>query len=173
MARFPELMNINVGFLHCCLNVASLIVMLMMNMMMMMMIMMIMTMMMMMIMIMIMIMMIMMIMIMMILMIIIIIISTTTLPPLCCWDVGDVVVKLIMMMMMTVKRAVYTPNCLQHTNSHGRDVRRNLAHTTCNTSAAYHMQHVACHVVPRDSSAIDFDRVGTACVSVSLAETIN
>ena len=29
---------------------------------------------------------------------------------------------------------------------------------TCNTSSAYHVQHVMCHVVRRDSSAIKFDR---------------
>ena len=36
---------------------------------------------------------------------------------------------------------------------------RNRAQITCNTSRAYHVQHVVCHLVRRDSSAIKFDRV--------------
>ena len=36
---------------------------------------------------------------------------------------------------------------------------RNFVQITCNTSSAYHMQHVACHIVRRDSSAIKFERV--------------
>ena len=36
---------------------------------------------------------------------------------------------------------------------------RNRVQITCNTSGAYHVQHVVCHVVRRDSSAIKIDRV--------------
>ena len=36
---------------------------------------------------------------------------------------------------------------------------RSHVQITCNTSSAYHVQHVVCHVVRRDSSAIKFDRV--------------
>ena len=36
---------------------------------------------------------------------------------------------------------------------------RNRVEITCNTSSAYHAQHVVSHVVQRDSSAIQFDRV--------------
>ena len=36
---------------------------------------------------------------------------------------------------------------------------RNRVQITCNTSGAHHGQHVVCHVVRRDSSAIKFDRV--------------
>ena len=35
---------------------------------------------------------------------------------------------------------------------------------TCNTLRTFHVQHVACHVVRRDSSAINFDRVDIACI---------
>ena len=37
---------------------------------------------------------------------------------------------------------------------------------TCNTLSAYHVQHVACHLVRRDSSAIKFDSVNN-CVYFS------
>ena len=40
----------------------------------------------------------------------------------------------------------------------------NGVHITCNTSNAYHLQHVMCHVVRRDSSAIKFDRVEIAFI---------
>ena len=36
---------------------------------------------------------------------------------------------------------------------------RNRVQIICNTSCAYHIQHVVCHVVRMDSSAIKFDRV--------------
>ena len=35
---------------------------------------------------------------------------------------------------------------------------------TCNTSSAYHVEHVVCHVVGRDSSAIRFDRIEIAFI---------
>ena len=35
---------------------------------------------------------------------------------------------------------------------------------TCNTSSAYHVQHVVYHVLRRDSSAIKFDRVEIAFI---------
>ena len=41
---------------------------------------------------------------------------------------------------------------------------RSRAHFTCNTSSAYHVQHVACHVTRSDSSAIKFDRVEIAFI---------
>ena len=37
--------------------------------------------------------------------------------------------------------------------------RHNCVIITCNTLSAYHVQHVVCHLVQRDSSAIKFDRV--------------
>ena len=37
--------------------------------------------------------------------------------------------------------------------------RRSRAQIMCNTYSTYHMQHVVCHVVWGDSSAIKFDRV--------------
>ena len=37
--------------------------------------------------------------------------------------------------------------------------RHNCVKITCNTSSAYHVQNVVCHLVRRDSSAIKFDRV--------------
>ena len=53
--------------------------------------------------------------------------------------------------------------------------RRNSVQTTSNTWGAHHMQHVVCHVVQRDSSAIEFwqslNRIYFSFVS--LAETIN
>ena len=33
---------------------------------------------------------------------------------------------------------------------------------TCNLSGAYRLQHVKCHMVRRDSSAINFERVENA-----------
>ena len=48
-------------------------------------------------------------------------------------------------------------NCLQHVRSSGPG--RNRVQITCNTSSTYHVQHVTCHVVRRDSAAIKFDRV--------------
>ena len=35
----------------------------------------------------------------------------------------------------------------------------NRVEITCNTSSAYHVQHVVCHLVGMDSSAIGIDRV--------------
>ena len=43
--------------------------------------------------------------------------------------------------------------------------RANHVQITCNTSSAYHVQHVVHHVVQRDSSVIQFDRVGIAFIS--------
>ena len=40
--------------------------------------------------------------------------------------------------------------------------RHNRVKITCNTSSAYHVQHVVCHLVRRDSSSIKFDRVEIA-----------
>ena len=42
--------------------------------------------------------------------------------------------------------------------------RRNRVKITRNTSRAYHVQHVVCHVVRRDSSAIKFDRIEIAFI---------
>ena len=52
-------------------------------------------------------------------------------------------------------------NCLQHVHSLPR---RNRVQITCNTLSAYHVQHIVCHVVRRDSSAIKFDRVQIAFI---------
>ena len=41
---------------------------------------------------------------------------------------------------------------------------RNRVQITCNTSGAYHVQHVVCHVLRRDSSAIKFERVEIAFI---------
>ena len=35
---------------------------------------------------------------------------------------------------------------------------------TCNTSSDYHVQHIVCHLVRRDSSAIEFDRAELAFI---------
>ena len=34
----------------------------------------------------------------------------------------------------------------------------------CNTSSVYHVQHIVCHVVRRDSAAVKLDRVEIACI---------
>ena len=52
-------------------------------------------------------------------------------------------------------------NCLQHSL---KWPERNRVQITCNTSGAHHVQHVVCHVVQRDSSAIKFDRVEIAFI---------
>ena len=39
---------------------------------------------------------------------------------------------------------------------------RNRVQMTCDTSSAYHVQHVVCHVVQRDRSAIKFGRIEIA-----------
>ena len=44
---------------------------------------------------------------------------------------------------------------------------------TCNTSGAHHVQHVVCHTVRRDSSAIKSDRAEIESPLFILAETIN
>ena len=41
---------------------------------------------------------------------------------------------------------------------------RNRVQITCKTSSARYVQHVVCHVVRRDSSAIKFDRVEIAFI---------
>ena len=55
-----------------------------------------------------------------------------------------------------------TANCLQHATL--KWPRHNGVKITCNTSSAYHVQRVVCHLVRRDSSAIKFDRVEIACI---------
>ena len=52
---------------------------------------------------------------------------------------------------------------------------RNRVQITCNTSSAYHVQHAVCHLVRRDSSAIEFDSVGIALILALslLAEPLN
>ena len=43
----------------------------------------------------------------------------------------------------------------------------------CSTPSVYHMQRIVCHLVQRDSSSTEFDKVYIAFVLViSLAETI-
>ena len=42
-------------------------------------------------------------------------------------------------------------NCLQHVRSIGQGT---IMCKLCTTQSAYHMQHVTCHTVQRDSSAI-------------------
>ena len=51
----------------------------------------------------------------------------------------------------------------------------NRVQITCNTSGAYHVQHVVCRVVRRDSSAVLSDRIKIAFIIsfILLAETIN
>ena len=44
-------------------------------------------------------------------------------------------------------------------NTYAQVARRNRVQITCNACSAYHVQHVACHVAWRDSSAIKFDRL--------------
>ena len=43
----------------------------------------------------------------------------------------------------------------------------------CNTSVTYHTQHAMCHMVQKNSSGINFDRVETSFVSsfISSVET--
>ena len=40
----------------------------------------------------------------------------------------------------------------------------NHVQITCSTQSAYHVQHVVCHMVPRDSSGIKSDRVDIAFI---------
>ena len=44
---------------------------------------------------------------------------------------------------------------------------------SCNTSYTYRVQHVVCHPVPQDSSAIKFDRVEMASISAFRAQSCN
>ena len=47
-----------------------------------------------------------------------------------------------------------------------------IVQITCNTSGAHHMQHVACHMVQKDSSAIKFDILNRIYFSfILLADT--
>ena len=56
-------------------------------------------------------------------------------------------------------------NCLRHVCS--GDQGTVMVQTTCNTRSTYHMQHVTCHVVGRDSSAIKFGRVEISFILAS------
>ena len=60
-------------------------------------------------------------------------------------------------------------DCLQHIGSSGQGP------VMCNTSSTYHTQHVMCHVVWMDSSAVKFDRVKIAFILAFnlLTDTIN
>ena len=56
----------------------------------------------------------------------------------------------------------FTISSLHHKLSPTRTLkwpRHNRVKIMCNTSSAYHVQRVVCHLVGRDSSAIKFDRV--------------
>ena len=79
------------------------------------------------------------------------------------------------------KLAVYNNNCIERHNLRFfftiSSLRHELSTThmlkwpghshmqiTCNTLNAYHVQHVMCHVVRRDSTAIKFDRLEIAII---------
>ena len=64
---------------------------------------------------------------------------------------------------------MHTANCLQHVRSSAPGA--NHVQIACNTSSTYHMQHVVCYVVWKDSSAIKFDRVYITS-SLALAESL-
>ena len=53
-------------------------------------------------------------------------------------------------------------NCFQHLTL--KWPRCSRAQITCYISSAYRVQHVVCHVVRRDSSAVKFDRVEIAFI---------
>ena len=77
------------------------------------------------------------------------------------------IIILIMIIMIAFKGAVrdflQSPCCAANRLQHVRSgPRRNLVQITCNTSSAYHLERVMCHLVRVDSSAIKFDRVEMA-----------
>ena len=55
------------------------------------------------------------------------------------------------------------PNCLQHILEWPE---HNCVQIMCNTLSTYHVQHVVCHVVRRDSSVIKSDKV-LSCIYYS------
>ena len=70
----------------------------------------------------------------------------------------------MIMMIIELKGAIlaFTISSSRRELSPTRTLRRpgyNRVQIACNTQSAYHVQHVVCHVVRRDSSAIKFDRV--------------
>ena len=61
----------------------------------------------------------------------------------------------------------FTIPSLRHKPSPTRKLKwpgRNRVQIKCNTQSTYHVQHVVCHVVRRDSSPIKFDRVEIAFI---------
>ena len=88
---------------------------------------------------------------------IIIIITTTT----------TIIIIIIIILLKGIIRDFFTISSLRRELSPTRTLLwpgRNRVQITCNTSGAYHVQHVVCDVVPRDSSAIKFDRVEIAFI---------
>ena len=89
---------------------------------------------------------------------------------------GQEISDLIMIIIMTQKSAMHcalccelSPTCMP--TSPGC----NCVQIICNTSGTCHLQHVMCHVMPRNSSAINFDRaeITFSFSCTSFPETIN
>ena len=71
-----------------------------------------------------------------------------------------IITIIIIVIIIVLKGAIWdlykshwATSCLQHVRSSGQGA------IVCNTSGTYHVQHVMCHMVWRDNSAIMFDRV--------------
>ena len=97
----------------------------------------------------------------MMMMIIIIIITTTMIITIIIIIIIIMIIIIIIAAKGTIRDILQSPHCAANCFKHIRSKcpGPNRVQTTCNTSSACHMQHVVCHVVPRDSSAIEFDRV--------------
>ena len=79
-------------------------------------------------------------------------------------------IMMMMMMMMSLKGAIrdllQSPHCAENCFQHVRS--SDMSATVCKSRVAHRalikMQHVVCHAVRRDSSAIKFDRVQIAFI---------
>ena len=82
-----------------------------------------------------------------------------------CWPdihAPRIIIIIIIAFKGSIRDVLQSPHCTVNRLQHIHTLKwpgRNRVQITYNTSSAYHMQRVTCHVVWRDSSAIKVDRV--------------
>ena len=89
-----------------------------------------------------------------------------------------IIVIIIMIIIIALEGAIqiFTISSLRRELSPTRTFKwqgLNRVQITCNTSRAYHVQHVVCHVIRQDSSAIECNRDVISTSFYSMAKTIN
>ena len=70
-----------------------------------------------------------------------------------------IIIIIIILIIIIIAFKAQFEVCFTVANTYSHLPGRNCVQITCNTTNAYHVQRVTCHVVRRDSSAIKFDRV--------------